>query len=83
MATHSNPTIPTIVLKDGPMGDDYTVVVSTVNGALTLEIVLHNSEASLAEVLVYAVDPDGWVVTNLQPSIRDVDFIERLPDFTA
>ena len=80
MATHSNPTI---VLKDGPMGDDYTVVVSTVNGALSVEIVLHNSEAYLAEVMLYTVDPDGWTVTNLQSSKRDEDFITTLPDFTA
>jgi len=77
MATHSNSTI---VLKDGPMGDDYTVIVSTVNGALSVEILIHNSEASLAEVMLYTVDPDGWVVTNLQPSNPDTDFITQLPE---
>jgi hypothetical protein len=77
MALHDNPTT---VNLSGPMGDDYTVVVSTVNGALSVEIVLHNSEASLAEVMLYTVDPDGWVVTNLQPSTRDEDFIVTLPE---
>ena len=80
MAMHTDPTI---VLKDGPMGDDYSVIVSTVNGALSVEIVLHNSEATLHEVMVYTVDPDGWVVDNLQPSLVDEDFIAALPDFTA
>lgn len=75
MATHDNPTTTHL---SGPMGDDYTVVVSTVNGALSVEIVLHNSEATLHEITLYTVDPDGWVVNDL--IMERVDFIERLPE---
>jgi hypothetical protein len=79
MATHSGSTT---VNVDGPMGDDYTVVVSTVNGQLSVEIVIHNSEASLAPdgVMLYVVDPDGWVATAMTPAIIGSDYITKLPE---